>query len=430
MKPDYPTVRIGLAAARAERLCCVGDRRAVRPVVRRSTARPRRAAPLVLDSPHSGFAFPDRFRLARSSEFDLREGEDCFVDELYLPATERGVGLIAALAPRTYIDLNRHAGDIDLALIEGGRWPGEHVPSGKARLGKALVWRTLDDGRAIYDRKLAGRRGAAPDRALPPAVPRRRARPDRGDARALRPQLAHQLSFDERGRRRAGRRRRRQRARRLRRRRPRRHDLRRRRSPSSSAAVLAGMGYDVRVNDPYKGVELVRAYSNPAEGRMSLQLEINKRLYMDEATRAQERELRAAAAAAARRSSTPCSTTPTSELGARRGAMSGAGGDARRGRSASSSSAAPAGRCRPTRSRSTARRAGATRSRSPSAAAPRSRSRSTAAGCAARSPRRAASSRRRRRRCAPRSPAATSPAGARSTGRATPTCCSSLANRR
>ena len=45
------------------------------------------------------------------------------------------------------------------------------------------------------------------------------------------------------------------------------------------------MGYDVRVNDPYKGVELVRAYSNPARGRMSLQLEINKRLYMDEATR-------------------------------------------------------------------------------------------------------------------------------------------------
>ena len=49
--------------------------------------------------------------------------------------------------------------------------------------------------------------------------------------------------------------------------------------------VLAGMGYDVKVNDPYKGVELVRAYSNPAERRMSLQVEVNKRLYMDEATR-------------------------------------------------------------------------------------------------------------------------------------------------
>ena len=110
--------------------------------------------PLVLDSPHSGFAFPADFDSVLS-EFDLREGEDCFVDQLYLPATERGVGLLAALAPRTYIDLNRHPGDIDLALVEGGRWPGELVASGKARLGKALIWRTLDDGRAIYDRRLS-----------------------------------------------------------------------------------------------------------------------------------------------------------------------------------------------------------------------------------------------------------------------------------
>jgi len=49
-------------------------------------------------------------------------------------------------------------------------------------------------------------------------------------------------------------------------------------------AHLAARGYDVTVNDPYKGVELVRAYSNPAERRMSLQLEVNKRLYMDEKT--------------------------------------------------------------------------------------------------------------------------------------------------
>ena len=50
--------------------------------------------------------------------------------------------------------------------------------------------------------------------------------------------------------------------------------------------VLAGFGYDVRINDPYKGVELVRAYSDPPAGRMSLQVEVNKRLYMNEATRA------------------------------------------------------------------------------------------------------------------------------------------------
>jgi N-formylglutamate amidohydrolase len=48
--------------------------------------------PLVLDSPHSGVQFPSDFD-AIVSEFDLRDGEDCFVDELYLPATERGVPL-------------------------------------------------------------------------------------------------------------------------------------------------------------------------------------------------------------------------------------------------------------------------------------------------------------------------------------------------
>lgn len=46
--------------------------------------------------------------------------------------------------------------------------------------------------------------------------------------------------------------------------------------------TLEGMGYAVAVNDPYKGVELVRAYSNPAAGRHSLQIEINRALYMDE----------------------------------------------------------------------------------------------------------------------------------------------------
>jgi N-formylglutamate amidohydrolase len=47
---------------------------------------------------------------------------------------------------------------------------------------------------------------------------------------------------------------------------------------------LAAHGYSVKINDPFKGVELVRAYSNPAAERHSLQLEINKRIYMDQKT--------------------------------------------------------------------------------------------------------------------------------------------------
>jgi N-formylglutamate deformylase len=45
---------------------------------------------------------------------------------------------------------------------------------------------------------------------------------------------------------------------------------------------LSGRGYDVSLNHPYKGVELVRRYSDPARHRHSLQIEINRKLYMDE----------------------------------------------------------------------------------------------------------------------------------------------------
>ncbi len=55
------------------------------------------------------------------------------------------------------------------------------------------------------------------------------------------------------------------------------------RCPAFTAFVrehLAALGYRVAVNDPFKGVELVRAHADPAAGRHSLQLEINKDLYM------------------------------------------------------------------------------------------------------------------------------------------------------
>jgi N-formylglutamate amidohydrolase len=45
---------------------------------------------------------------------------------------------------------------------------------------------------------------------------------------------------------------------------------------------LRGRGYDVKVNDPYKGVELVRRHGRPSEQRHSLQIEVNRKLYMDE----------------------------------------------------------------------------------------------------------------------------------------------------
>lgn len=240
--------------------------------------------PLLLDSPHSGHEFPPDMDAA-VSEFDLRDGEDCFIDELYQPAAERfGAFLMAARWPRTYLDPNRHAGDIDLGLIEGGAWPGPLVPSGKAEIGKSVIWRTLDDGRPIYDRRLSvAEVQARIDRCH---VPYHRTLSRWIDATHARFGASWHINCHSmnavagaQGEGGAG---------------STRADFvlgdrdGTTCEPGFTAHVrdfLVGLGYDVKVNDPYKGVELVRAYSNPGAGRHSLQLEVNKRVYMNEATR-------------------------------------------------------------------------------------------------------------------------------------------------
>ena len=237
--------------------------------------------PLVLDSPHSGRIFPADFD-AVVSEAELREAEDCFVDELWGAAPAMGVPLLAAQFPRTYLDPNRHAGDIDPELIDGA-WRGELMPSGKAKIGKSLIWRTLEDGRPIYARKPTPdevrrriERFHAPYhealRALLDAAHKRFGAVWHLNCHSMRA-VAGRQSDDGEGR-------------------PRADIVLGDRDGTTCdpgftefvRATLAGMGYEVKVNDPYKGVELVRAYSNPRGRRHSLQVELNKRLYMDEAT--------------------------------------------------------------------------------------------------------------------------------------------------
>jgi N-formylglutamate amidohydrolase len=233
---------------------------------------------LVLDSPHSGSAMPADFGSVRSAA-ELRDGEDCFIDELWLPAAARGVPLLAAQFPRTYLDVNRHAGDIDLALLDGP-WPDAHVPSVKAQIGKALLWRTLDDGRPLYDRRLGV--AEVQQRIACYHRPYHQALKQLLDAAHARFGVVHHINCHSMnpvsgamGAGGAG---------------QVRADIVLGDRDGSSCApaftafvreLLAGFGYSVKVNDPFKGVELVRAYADPAAGRHSLQLEVNKRLYMD-----------------------------------------------------------------------------------------------------------------------------------------------------
>ena len=45
---------------------------------------------------------------------------------------------------------------------------------------------------------------------------------------------------------------------------------------------LREMGYSVQLNHPFKGAELVERFGRPWQGRHSLQIEVNRGLYMDE----------------------------------------------------------------------------------------------------------------------------------------------------
>lgn len=237
---------------------------------------------LVFDSPHSGNRFPEDFGAAVEVHA-LRGGEDCWIDELFGAGAQAvGAPMLAARFPRTYIDPNRHADDIDPDLLDAP-WPGPLRPSGKARIGKSLIWRTLDDGRPIYARRLPVdevqrriERFHAPYHAalrkLLDTARQRHGRVWHLNCHSMK-SVAGRQSDDGEGSVRSD------------------FVLGDRDGSSCSPAftafareTLAAMGYRVNVNDPYKGVELVRAYSDPAAGRHSLQIEVNRGLYMNERT--------------------------------------------------------------------------------------------------------------------------------------------------
>ena len=236
--------------------------------------------PAVFDSPHSGTDYPDDFGhsvpMAR-----LRRAEDMHVDDLFSAAPDRGATFLAARFPRSYVDPNRAADDIDPKLIDG-IWPDPVSVSDKSRLGHGLIWRLCPPDVAIYDRKLEvaevrrriDRFHQPYHAALADELGRlygRFGRVFHVNCHSM-PAASAPLVIDRAGaRRRAD------------------FVLDDRDGTSCSPTfrilvqeTLQDMGYAVAINDPYKGVELVRAHADPAAGRHSLQIEISRALYMDE----------------------------------------------------------------------------------------------------------------------------------------------------
>jgi N-formylglutamate amidohydrolase len=55
---------------------------------------------------------------------------------------------------------------------------------------------------------------------------------------------------------------------------------------------LTGLGYKVALNKPYAGGYITERYGTPGEALHTLQIEINRALYMDEETLALRRDFR------------------------------------------------------------------------------------------------------------------------------------------
>src|SRR4051812_14246709 len=112
-------------------------------------------APLVVASPHSGNDYPQSFLdQAKLDHATLRLSEDCYVDELVGAAPAHGVPLLRALFPRTYVDANREALELDPQMFEDALPPGAVTDSPRVAAGLGSIPRLAANDREIYGAKL------------------------------------------------------------------------------------------------------------------------------------------------------------------------------------------------------------------------------------------------------------------------------------
>lgn len=236
--------------------------------------------PLVFDSPHSGMQLPADFDTLASLQ-QLQTGWDAFVDELWLPATTLGASLLAAKVSRMYIDLNRAPNDIAPEMLDGS-WPTPLKATVYSSRGMGLIRQFALPGQPMY---------RAP---LPVSqIQQRLAQyylPYHQRLSQLLEQRYQQFgavwhidchSMKSRG-----------------------NDMNID-AGASRADIVVGdrdgqsadgrftalvvdcfrqLGYSVSLNYPYKGGYLTQCFANRQQRRHSIQIEINRQLYLDEAS--------------------------------------------------------------------------------------------------------------------------------------------------
>jgi len=254
----------------------------------------RQTLPLVFASPHSGSDYPPEF-LASSclDPISLRQSEDSFVNEIFSCAPEMGAPLIHALFPRAFVDPNREPYELDPAVFKEKLPPYANTRSPRVAAGLGTIARVVASGANIYRDKLSLAEGLERIRSC--------YWPYHEALRMLVQQTKEQFGFcvlvDCHSM-------------------PSASKLGHGRGATNRTAFVLGdchgsscsavvtdtverilhrKGYQVARNSPYAGGFVTRHYGKPETGVHSLQIEINRQIYMDETRMERRPALRALA---------------------------------------------------------------------------------------------------------------------------------------
>ena len=232
--------------------------------------------PVVVEVPHAGLVIPAPYLATlRAPMYSVGRDADLFVDRLYEDAPLEGATLIVSHVSRYVVDLNRGEGDVDVDTVEG--------VTNAVRATRGLVWRLTGDGEPVHTRRLtqAELRARVADiyrpyhAALQAALDRKRARFGRAillaahsmPSATTKTSLAGAVSDEVRA------------------------DV----VPGSRGRTTAdgryidlvdaharAAGYTVRHDEPYRGGFSTVHYGRPLEHIHAVQVELARRLYMDE----------------------------------------------------------------------------------------------------------------------------------------------------